>query len=258
MNRRDVVLSLGAAGLGAAAGGWNLWWHPAQVGKAAKAGPMPSVPPDPGYAHGPVKAVRFPVHNLHDLTPAAPPNAVALTIDDGPHPVWTPKLLDLLAEFEVPATFHLIGQQVTELPAIVQRIAMAGHQLADHTVTHPLTPPLTKLPSKKIEEEILGGHDRIAQATGISPKFFRSPGGWWNQQVFDVATAHGMTCLDWQVDPRDWSRPGIGHITGSLLAAKASDILLCHDGGGDRSQTIAALRTVIPALKQRGLTFVAL
>ena len=67
-----------------------------------------------------------------------------------------------------------------------------------------------------------------------------------------------MVSIDWAVDPRDWARPGTGSITDSLLTAKAGDILLCHDGGGDRSETIAALRTVIPALKKRGLTFVAL
>jgi peptidoglycan/xylan/chitin deacetylase (PgdA/CDA1 family) len=213
-------------------------------------------PPDPGYAHGPLQALQRPVHNLHDLTPGAPPNAVALTIDDGPHPTWTPKMLDLLAEFKVPATFSLIGQQVTEYPKLVQRIVAAGHQVSDHTVTHPMDLP--QLSTGTIKEEIGGAHDRIAQTTGVAPKFFRAPGGAWSQQILNTATEHGMISIDWQVDPRDWARPGATRITDTLLRAQAGDILLCHDGGGDRSETVRALRTVIPALQRRGLTFVAL
>jgi peptidoglycan/xylan/chitin deacetylase (PgdA/CDA1 family) len=215
------------------------------------------VPPNPSYAHGkPVQAVRRPVHTLYDLTPAAPANAVALTIDDGPHPTYTPMLLDLLAQYKVPATFSVIGLQVNEWPRLVQRIVAEGHQISDHTVTHPLNLP--RLPAARIKEEISGGHDRIAQATGVAPKYFRSPGGAWSPQILDTAGAQGMVCIDWQVDPRDWARPGTHSITSTLLGAKAGDILLCHDGGGNRVQTIQALRTVIPALQQRGLTFVAL
>jgi peptidoglycan/xylan/chitin deacetylase (PgdA/CDA1 family) len=74
----------------------------------------------------------------------------------------------------------------------------------------------------------------------------------------DTAAEHGMICIDWEIDPRDWARPGTSSITGSMLGSKPGAIILCHDGGGDRSETIQALRTVIPALKQRGLAFVAL
>jgi peptidoglycan/xylan/chitin deacetylase (PgdA/CDA1 family) len=181
---------------------------------------------------------------------------VALTIDDGPHPVWTPRMLDLLAELAVPATFSLIGVQVTEYPQLVRRIVDSGHQVSDHTVTHPLNLPA--LTDARVREEIGGAHDRIAQISGVAPKFFRSPGGAWSQRILGVAAEHSMICIDWQVDPRDWARPGTVTITDRLLRAQAGDILLCHDGGGDRSETIRALRTVIPTLKQRGLTFVAL
>ncbi len=123
-------------------------------------------------------------------------------------------------------------------------------------MTHPLNLP--RCPPRRSRQEIGEAHDRIAQLTGVAPKFFRSPGGNWSTQVLDVASQHGMICIDWAVDPRDWARPGTGQITTTLLAAKPGDILLCHDGGGDRSETIAALRTVIPALQKRGLAFVAL
>jgi peptidoglycan/xylan/chitin deacetylase (PgdA/CDA1 family) len=200
--------------------------------------------------------LQRPVHELKDLAPPAPPTAIALTIDDGPHPTYTPQMLDLLAEFHVRATFSLIGEQVIEYPQLVKRIVTAGHQVADHTMTHPMNLPA--LSSDKIRLEIGGAHDRIAQTTGVAPKFFRSPGGAWSSRVLDTATEHDMISIDWAVDPRDWARPGTGSIESTLLTAKAGDILLCHDGGGDRSETIQALRTVIPALQKRGLMFVAL
>jgi peptidoglycan/xylan/chitin deacetylase (PgdA/CDA1 family) len=262
VDRRQVLMTIAAGAVGLLAGGGPVLVRSLQsepvpkkvrARKAAAHGP----PPDPGYAHGkPIQALKTPVHGLQDLSPAAPPTALALTIDDGPHPRWTPEMLDLLAQHQVPATFSLIGEQVSEYPKLVQRIVAAGHQVSDHTMTHPMDLP--QLSGSRIRTEIGEAHDRIAQTTGVAPRFFRAPGGAWSHQILDTATQHGMISIDWQVDPRDWARPGTSRITSTLLAAKAGDILLCHDGGGDRSETVAALRTVIPALKQRGLTFVAL
>ncbi|GAA4614653.1 hypothetical protein GCM10023195_64060 [Actinoallomurus liliacearum] len=263
--RRQALLAATVAGAGLAAGGVpeliRLVRPDARPGKKPAPHTRPSAagrPPrrDPGYAHGSPRALRRPVHSLRDLTPAAPPNTVALTIDDGPHPRWTPMMLDLLAEHQVPATFSLIAGEVAEYPKLVERIVAAGHQVCDHTVTHPLNLP--GLGAGQIKEEIGGAHDRIAQASGVAPRYFRAPGGNWSAQVMDTAAEHGMICIDWEVDPRDWARPGTTSITRSMLGSKAGDIILCHDGGGDRSETIQALRTVLPALKQRGLTFVAL
>ncbi|GAA3233832.1 polysaccharide deacetylase family protein [Actinocorallia longicatena] len=257
MERRRLLGMLAAGVGGLAVGAGPELWHRAGHGpaQARAATPTPSGRPDPGYAPK-LTALNRPVRGLSDLSPAAPPAAVALTIDDGPHPYWTPKVLDVLAEFGVVATFNMIGEQVTEQPRIVQRIADAGHQVADHTVTHPLNLP--RLSAAKITEEIVGGHDRIAQVAGLAPKTFRAPGGAWSQQIYDIAAEHHMVCVDWKIDPRDWARPGTSRITRTLLDAQAGDILLIHDGGGDRSQTVEALRQVLPALKQRGLQFVAL
>ena len=256
------MVSLAAAGAGvfaAAAPEVLRSGGPADTKDATRGHPKPTAPPDPGYAHGrPLRALQRPVHRLSELSPAAPPSAVALTIDDGPHPRYTPMMLDLLAEFQVPATFNMIGVQVSEYPRLVQRIVADGHQVADHTVTHPLNLP--RLSAARMVQEIGGGHDRIAQTTGVAPRFFRSPGGNWSPAVLDTAAAHGMICIDWQLDPRDWDQPrsSTGHIGTTLLRAQPGDILLCHDGGGPRERTIEALRTVIPTLKKRGLTFVAL
>jgi peptidoglycan-N-acetylglucosamine deacetylase len=258
MDRRQVLTTLAAAATGVAFGvGPELWSHKGHPPAHAAARRTPPPPPDPGFAPaGSLRTVANPIRSLHDLAPAAPPNAVALTIDYGPHPYWTPKVLDVLAEFDVPATFNMIGEQVPENTQVVQRIVAAGHQIADHTLTHPINLPA--LPAPRIRQEIAEAHDRIAQAASAAPRFFRSPGGAWSRQVVDIATSLEMICVGWGVDPRDWARPGVPHITNDLETAKPGDILLCHDGGGDRSQTLAALKTVIPKMKKRGLTFVAL
>jgi peptidoglycan-N-acetylglucosamine deacetylase len=264
MTRRRM-LALGAAGLGALAVGdagqeTTTLTRPLARGRAVirprNTGPRlprPGVMP-PRLA--PVPARKEAIHGVHDLFPTAPPNAIALTIDDGPQPEWTPKMLDLLAEFEVKATFSLIGIQVKQFPKLAERIVQAGHQLCNHTMTHPLD--IASLSRKKVDREITEAHDRIGYATGVAPKFFRSPGGAWSHAVFHSAARHGMVPIDWDIDPRDWALPGTKHIKRAMLKAKGGDILLCHDGGGDRSETIKALRKVIPELKKRGLTFVAL
>jgi peptidoglycan-N-acetylglucosamine deacetylase len=209
-----------------------------------------SAPPLP-----PLPRRKTAIHGLSELRPYAP-NAIALTIDDGPHPEWTPKMLDLLAEHQVKATFSLIGEEVKRFPKLAQRVAAAGHMLCNHTMHHPMG--IGSMSPRRVDAEITEAHDRISQATGVAPRYFRAPGGNWSRAVFSVVARHGMLPIDWDVDPRDWSSPGTRHIEHAMLGAEAGDILLCHDGGGDRSETIKALRRVIPELQKRGLAFVML
>jgi peptidoglycan/xylan/chitin deacetylase (PgdA/CDA1 family) len=203
IDRRQALLTVAAGAVGLLAGGGPILVRSVQSDPArplkARRTAVHGPPPDPGYAHGPIHALRRPVHGLGDLSPAAPPTAVALTIDDGPHPTWTPRMLDLLAEFRVHATFSLIGEQVVEYPQLVKRIVADGHQISDHTMTHPMNLP--DLSASAIRTEIGQAHDRIAQATGVAPKFFRAPGGAWSNQILDTATEHGMLSIDWAVDP---------------------------------------------------------
>jgi peptidoglycan/xylan/chitin deacetylase (PgdA/CDA1 family) len=199
---------------------------------------------------------KDPITDLGELVPPPPAQSIALTIDDGPNPKWTPQVLDLLAEHRVRATFFTIGTQVKEYPELTRRIVDAGHQICNHTMTHPMS--FEGMPKKRLEKEIGEAHDRIAQVSGVVPTFFRAPGGNWTPQVLDVVGEHGMLPLDWTIDPRDWARPGVGRIRRTLLKCKAGNVLLVHDGGGDRSQTVKALREVVPELKKRGLTFVSL
>lgn len=263
MTRRRAI-ALSAVGFGLLAGGDAVTKRSAPAGPVARgraviipghiaAAPRPAAPLRPLPRLPPRAAAA---HRLHDIVPAAPPNAITLTIDDGPHPEWTPKMLDLLAEHDVTATFSLIGVNVKQWPRLARRIAAAGHQLSNHTMTHPLG--IASLSRRVVDREITEAFERIGDATGIAPKFFRSPGGAWSPRVFEAVARHGMLPIDWDVDPRDWARPGVRHIKHTMLAAKGGDILLCHDGGGDRSETIKALRDVLPKLKARGLTFVPL
>lgn len=219
--------------------------------------PTPTPTPRPApWTPAKITALETPVRELSQLSPAPPLKSIALTIDDGPNPRWTPRMLDLLAEERIHATFFIIGEQVKEYPKLTRRIADAGHQICNHTETHPIT--IGGLSRKRVRKEIVDAHDRIADVTGVVPQYFRSPGGAWSETVLDLTAEHGMLPIDWAVDPRDWAQPGVGRIRRSLLEGKEGDIILCHDGGGDRAQTIKALKGAIPKLKKRGLTFVAL
>ena len=218
-----------------------------------------TVPPPPTPSSLP--AQRRPVFTLSDYrritsAPAFPSNAIALTIDDGPHPIWTPKILRLLDRYHVPALFCMIGNQVRGHEAVAKSVARDGHQLANHTWSHPTA--LAKKPPGLVRKEIARAQEKIHDTTGYTPKLFRSPGGDWSSTVLRESAHAGLVPLDWNNDPRDWSRPGTAAIKRRMLAARPGQILLCHDGGGDRSQTYSALRTVIPALTARGYRFVAL
>ncbi|SEG70221.1 Peptidoglycan/xylan/chitin deacetylase, PgdA/CDA1 family [Thermomonospora echinospora] len=230
--------------------------------------PVPGQPPGlgsaallpgrPGWKPTRVRRRKDAVTNLKELgpDPDRPPRALALTIDDGPHPQYTPQILDLLAEHQVTATFFVVGEMVREYPLLTRRIVEAGHQICNHTMTHPS--PFNLIGARRIHREIAEAHARVAQVTGVVPKFFRAPGGAWSRQVMEETAEYGMIPIGWEVDPSDWRRPGVGRIKRALLDSEEGAIMLCHDGGGDRSQTVAALRQVLPRLKKRGMTFVPL
>jgi peptidoglycan/xylan/chitin deacetylase (PgdA/CDA1 family) len=213
----------------------------------AQAAPAPAArtAPEPAAAH--VREV---------LGGKARKNVIALTIDDGPHPDWTPQVLDLLAENEVRATFSLVGEQAQAYPKLARRIARAGHRLCNHTMTHPQ--PFGARPTAAIRREVVDAQSAISDAAGKEPELFRSPGGDWTEAVLDVAQELELTPVGWSIDPRDWALPGATAIEATLLSAVAGDILLTHDGGGNREQTVVALQAVLPQLREAGLRFVAL
>ncbi len=178
---------------------------------------------------------------------------IALTIDDGPSPVYTPQILRLLDKYQVTATFSMIGLQVDAHPGVAREVAAAGHMIANHTWSHV---NLAVLSPVVVDDQINRATDAIHTVTGRVPTLFRAPYGAWSRAVLAHCAQTRMTPLDWSVDPRDWSRPGVASIVGNIMHnTKTGSIILEHDGGGNRSQTVAALKIVLPRLLAAGYHF---
>jgi peptidoglycan/xylan/chitin deacetylase (PgdA/CDA1 family) len=178
---------------------------------------------------------------------------VALTIDDGPSPVYTPQVLRVLANYGITATFSMVGQNVARYPAIAREVADAGHAIVNHTWSHP---DMAALGKAAMRGEISRAADEIYTATGQQPAMFRAPYGAWSPALLDYCVAAGLTPLAWSVDPQDWARPGVTAIVRDILGTtRTGSIILEHDGGGDRAQTVAALKIVLPRLLDEGFRF---
>jgi peptidoglycan-N-acetylglucosamine deacetylase len=172
---------------------------------------------------------------------------VALTFDDGPS-IYTPKILRILKHEHVKGTFFEIGQQVPGLASTSREVLKAGEELGDHSLHHESYPG---------RASIRATDRNIKRATGFAPCLFRPPGGAFNSRVVGAARSLGMTTVIWDVDPTDWSRPGTGAIYSRVVSAtRPGSIVLMHDGGGNRSQTVAALPHIIHTLRGRGYSFV--
>jgi peptidoglycan-N-acetylglucosamine deacetylase len=179
--------------------------------------------------------------------------AIALTIDDGPSPVYTPQILRLLDQYHVTATFSMIGIEARAYPGVAREVAAAGHLIANHTWTHL---DLQRLPPVLVADQMDRATAAIHAATGRVPHLFRAPYGAWSPVVLQRCAEIGMIPLGWSVDPRDWSRPGVPAIIANIMHnTHGGSIILEHDGGGNRSQTVAALKYVIPRLLAVGYRF---
>jgi peptidoglycan/xylan/chitin deacetylase (PgdA/CDA1 family) len=177
------------------------------------------------------------------------PKALALTFDDGPDPRWTPQVLRWLAGYHVHATFCLVGTHVAAHPELVRAIVRGGHALCNHTWSH--DEDLGRKPAWLIRAEIMRTQQAIYAAAGVKPRLFRAPGGRWTSALVAEARAQGLTPLRWDVDPRDWARPGALRIFNRVMAtARAGDVILLHDGYGNRSQTVWALRALLYRMRQ--------
>ncbi|MBX9725252.1 MAG: polysaccharide deacetylase family protein, partial [Candidatus Obscuribacterales bacterium] len=180
---------------------------------------------------------------------------VALTFDDGPSPEYTPKVLALLKEHNIHATFCLVGRQVKKYPELVKQIVAEGHKIANHTMNH--NEFLTNKSDQKLKNEILAEQALItAVVPEVSIEYFRAPGGNWNHHIRKVVTGWGMKPLGWTVDSKDWQTPGVESIIKTVnKQLHPGGVILMHDAGGDRSETIAALKRLIPSLEQDGYKF---
>lgn len=215
----------------------------------------PSAAPHSGGHHpghkGKVAGPKEPLYYIDDGH-----KAIALTIDDGPSPVYTPQILRLLAKYHVTASFSMIGVQVDEYRPIARDVAAAGHVIMNHTWQHLNLPALHAAAALS---QIDRATEAIHRVTGRVPAYFRAPYGAWSRTVLQHCEKAGMTPVDWSVDPRDWARPGTSYIVNNILRnTRTGSIILEHDGGGDRSQTVAALGYVIPRLLDAGYHFRAM
>jgi peptidoglycan-N-acetylglucosamine deacetylase len=179
--------------------------------------------------------------------------SIALTIDDGPDPAYTPQVLGLLRHYHVTATFSMIGVHVAAYPHLARAVAEAGHTIANHTWTHA---DLQGMPTGRVHGELARASDAIHAATGAHPGLFRAPYGAWSPAVIRQCEQMKMVPMDWSVDPRDWAEPGVRRIVRRIMQqTRPGSIILEHDGGGNRSQTVAALRIVLPRLLDEGYHF---
>jgi len=181
------------------------------------------------------------------------PKTIALTIDDGPSPVYTPQILGLLHKYRITASFSMIGRHAAAYPGVARDVAAAGHMIVNHTWDHS---NLSTMTAVAVRDEISRATDAIRAATGVRPGMFRAPYGAWSPIVMRCCAADQMTPLDWSVDPRDWERPGVTAIVSNIMSTtRTGSIILEHDGGGNRSETVAALKIVLPRLLDKGYRF---
>ncbi len=180
---------------------------------------------------------------------------VLLTFDDGPDGRWTPQVLDILRAKDVKAVFCVVGVQVARYPELLRRTLAEGHTLCNHSESHDMRMNLKTAPY--VTAEIEGTSNRIRAITGVSPRFYRGPGGGLSPFIISEAHRLGMRVLSWNVDPGDYRKPGAEHIRNRIvLNMTGGGVALLHDGGGDRSQTVAQLPGLIDRLRADGYSFV--
>ncbi len=178
---------------------------------------------------------------------------IALTFDDGPHPEFAPRLLARLKSLGIKATFFVVGERVEEYPDTVRKIKSEGHEIGSHTYTHP---NLRRLSLPKIEEELVKANAVIKNAVGSYPRFFRPPGGQYDDAVLQIARRHGLVTALWTENPADYQAASSGAILTPLLRrVHNGSIILLHSGIENTYQMLPALAS---ALRARGFHFVTL
>jgi peptidoglycan/xylan/chitin deacetylase (PgdA/CDA1 family) len=188
-----------------------------------------------------------------DHVPVDPSNKViAFGFDDGPSPTYSPQILNVLKQYNAKATFFEIGQNLVANPSTAQALQAAGMVIGNHTWSH------QESPADPVGE-VTKTDDAIKQYLGYTPTLFRPPFGNMTNGVVDQAISENDAIIIWNIDPLDWSMPGANSITSTVLQqAKPGRIVLMHDGGGDRSQSVAALSSILASLSADGYRFVTI
>jgi peptidoglycan/xylan/chitin deacetylase (PgdA/CDA1 family) len=185
-----------------------------------------------------------------------------LTFDDGPSPVWTPQIVELLDRYDAKATFFVIGVHVRRAAASLRPVAEAGHTIANHTLSHK---SLAGRSQEDFTQELQAAEEIVAAAVGdllpddFALGYLRPPGGGVDANTGPYAADLGYKVVGWDIDPKDWRRPGADAIS-SLVIQRAfpGAIVVLHDGGGGSQQTVAAVETILEELSGQGYVFRAL
>ena len=232
MRARAFFIAMAGVALAAAPGGAAV----ARRTPRAQPSPQPVMPTGcthggaPFVTHGPERRKR-----------------IAIGFDDGPSD-YTPQVLRVLRRFDSHATFFEIGQETSGRAQTMKKILRQGNEIGNHSLHHELGPS-----SASIHET-----DRlIRRATGFRPCDFRPPDGVVSSGLVARAHAQHLVTVNWNVDPRDWATPGVGSIASNVISnAHNGSIVVMHDGGGNRSETVAALPAILSHFRHRGYEFV--
>ncbi|NEC88717.1 polysaccharide deacetylase family protein [Streptomyces sp. SID12501] len=264
LTRRRALMIGGAAAVGAA-GTAALLTAGQDTTPAAPAAAPAAGPP----AH---RALKPSAYRLEPLTGYGPPRAAAhgrtlvrhepllrvsgrgrtmvLTFDDGPDPRYTPDILRTLREHDVRAMFFVCGEMAVDNKDLLTEMTDDGHVVGNHTWSHPL---LTRLTRSEIRSQMERTSKVVEDACGEPPVWFRAPYGAWNRTAFQLGAELGMEPLAWTVDTLDWMAPGARTIADRVERGAAPGVVvLSHDAGGDRSQSVRALRDYLPELLDSG------
>ncbi|HEY3775871.1 MAG TPA: polysaccharide deacetylase family protein [Solirubrobacteraceae bacterium] len=178
---------------------------------------------------------------------------IALTFDDGPGP-YTPAILRILVRTHTPATFFEVGEELRYFNASTAEIVRLGDPVGDHTWSHP---DMAHLSRRRQQRQLLREAAIIGNEGARFPQMYRPPFGRWNETTLSLLRQNDMLMVLWSVDTDDWERPGTDQIVHNALSgAKPGAIILLHDGGGDRAETVAALPAIIRGLRRRGYRLV--
>ena len=178
------------------------------------------------------------------------PKVLYLTFDDGPSEWWTPRILEVLARYDAHATFFALGEQVDASPEMAAAVLAAGHSIGNHSLTHQTFEGVTRTGFLR---ELLGTQ---TQLEGQGSACLRPPYGAIDANTRVYAAEQGYRVVLWDVDPQDWRRPGVTEIAAGVIdRVKPGDVILLHDGGGERSQTVLALEIILRTLGEQGYTF---
>lgn len=212
--------------------------------------PTPTVRFEPQLQPASDAAARPPAHAKDGQ------GVVYLTFDDGPHPRFTTPILGILARYDAQATFFALGEQIAQYPDLTRTLANSEHSLQNHTYSHPA---LNEISREAYVDEVTRTDAAIRAAAGdaaVPTRCLRPPYGAFDSTTASVAAELGKTMVLWNVDSQDWREPGADQIAQHVLSsAFPGAIILLHDGGGDRSQTVSALRKILDDLAARGFTF---